>query len=285
MKMIQNETFIVFTKENLQALTSRPDKSKVNVRYCLQDYEPEDLEGITTVQFCDKINLIKPLPSSITSITFDSYFDKEIAPGILPKNLILLDLGWYFNHKLDDTIIPASVKIIKLGHWFHELLDLTLRNLESIEVKRNYSRIVHKNILHVMPEYYRDNYDILVALTTVKLEDYQKLPDIEQPEGYDKSVTLQYMESAKVTLNKFFDEHDTYSKDNIYVHLNNEGQIVIEVQYNFWDRHTYVFVGHIESFWQTIHRHISVPKPYQLYTDVNRQGPFTLDQLIERFRG
>ena len=297
-------TFVVKTDEDLKQI-----KDHTDVYYCMSMCDPQLLEGVVNIKFYDKIVLTSKLPNTIKSITFDSYYDTEILPNILPDDLEYLDLGWYFTKTLTDEILPKTTKILIFGYWYNKPLTLTPRNLEKIVVKDNYKCIVSKEILHLMPESYKSHYDTIVINNTFKFEDclvlseydgdvssdedddHEKSDDEHEKSDNEDNYSVKYSnklctEHRKLKLDLIKDKiktHlDSYSDTKCEVFVNDKKQIVIIVEFSYWNFNRYVFIGCKDNYYRTYNSHINIPKPYRLYTNIEQHGAFTLDEMIEQ---
>ena len=59
------------------------------------------------------------LPSTLTHLSFGTYFDKPIRMNELPETLTSLSFGWYFNQRLYPGNLPQTLKYLEFGVCFN----------------------------------------------------------------------------------------------------------------------------------------------------------------------
>lgn len=265
--------------KSLDDLTNNKSKS---IYYCMETYDAKLLSGIQHIKFFDKIKLSEPLPSSIESITFDCYFDKPIARGILPKNLKYLDLGWHFTQEITDDNLPESTETLIFGYWFNKNLFLKPRNLKKILVNYSYKYLVSPEILHLMPESYQTYYPD-IQKNEVAPENYQQLDSLDlDDKEFDQDELNNEIALLEDAIRNRYDPDNCCTLDEKNIFLNKKNQIVIDLSISYWESHHVIFVGRNEKYYRTFWRHISIPKPYRLYTENEKIGPFnSISELVE----
>jgi len=268
------------TQEELSKNTSK------NIYYLMETYDAKSLAGIVSIRFTYNIKLTTQLPDSIERIIFDNYFDKKIDNGILPKHLKYLDLGWYFTNDINNDNLPESTETLVFGYWFNKNLFLKPRNLKNIIVNRSYKGLVSPELLHLMPESYREYYPTMLKNHNVVPENCQK---IELEDDTKKEVNTEEIKYEMLLIDYSITTHFTRDKtnctlDNKKIFLNEKNQIVIDLEISFWERHRVIYVGNNEKYYRTFWSHISIPKPYILYTDDERVGPFNFLEMIKNLK-
>jgi hypothetical protein len=293
------------------------NNKSTNIYYNMETYNPDELIGIVSIKFCDKIKLTSPLPDSIENIEFECYFDSVIENNILPKNLKTLNLGWYFNKEITDQNLPESVEELAFGRWFNKDLLLSLRNLKSIIVHTLYSCLVSQELMNIMPEYYIRNYPQIVKnQITPEMcyeidedkddedkDDEDEDKDDEDKDDEDKDNEdkddedkdnedkdedeIEYdinneinniNEEIKKRFDKNKDKDTTLDGKNVFI--NQKNQIVIELVHSFWDSFHFIFVGNNDKFYRTYFSQNRVPRPHIPDTNTEKQGPFSIDEIF-----
>jgi hypothetical protein len=288
------------------------NNKSTNIYYNMETYNSDELIGIVSIKFCNKIKLTLPLPDSIENIEFECYFDSPIENNILPKNLKTLNLGWYFNKEITDQNLPESVEELAFGYWFNKNLFISLRNLKSIIVHTGYGCLVSPEIMNIMPDYYiRDYSQIVKNQITPEMcyeidedEDYndedKKINNIEisnsynlngpqgkiGPQGLQGNLLPHSMEIHNIheEIKKHFDKSTSLTLDEKNVFINQKNQIVIDLTYSFWKSSRVVFVGNNDKFYKTYFSFISIPKPYRLYTNTEKEGSFSVNYMFKNLR-
>ena len=88
------------TIKSLEDLVKNKSKS---IYYCMEKYNADSLSGIQKIQFCDKIKLCEPLPSSIESIT-----SQHIRLGCLLRAHVLPSHKPVINVRLEKPKVRYS---------------------------------------------------------------------------------------------------------------------------------------------------------------------------------
>eukprot|EP01133_Synstelium_polycarpum_P018074 gene18074-21594_t len=91
-----------------------------------------------------------PLPSGLTSLTFDDSFNQKLKPGTLPQSLRTLELGDAFNQPIEPDSIPSSVTSLSFGRCFNQPLDNLPPSIKQLAIGRGFThRLMSNQIPHV----------------------------------------------------------------------------------------------------------------------------------------
>ncbi len=264
--------FKVKSEEDLLINTSK------NIYYMLETYQPNSLVWVERIKFNENIKLTSQLPETIQYITFHHKFDNKINIGILPIYLKYLDLGINFNHPITDDILPDSTEKIIFGHAFNQNLLIKPRNLKKIIVQETYNKLVSSDILHLMPESYRNKYPIILKNNPIIPERCRCLhnennlvtefsvEDLENEIDLINYAIAKYFNNARSELN------------NKNIFLNNKNQIVIDLRFSFYDHNHVIFVGNNCKYFRTYFEHA------YYFTDGKEKGPFNILEIIKQLR-
>ena len=67
--------------------------------------------------------LLRNLPKSLRTLTFDAYFNQEIHHMRLPEGLQSLTFSYAFNQSLDNVTWPSGLQNVMFDYYFNQNLD------------------------------------------------------------------------------------------------------------------------------------------------------------------